>query len=59
MELKNRTHNFMNDLGVPMTRFAMRVGLCRQSIYRWLKGDIRLSTDALKRIDTFLTKYGF
>ena len=59
MELKNRTQSFMGDLGVPMTRFAMRIGLCRQSIYRWLKGDIRLSNDALKRIDTFLTKYGF
>lgn len=59
MELKTRAHNFILEIGIPMTKFAQRVNLCRQSIYRWLQGDLNLSADSLNRIDTYLTKYGF
>lgn len=59
MELKTRVHDFLMEIGIPMTKFAQRVSLCRQSIYRWLQGDLNLSADSLNRIDKFLNKYGF
>lgn len=58
-ELQKRTRYFMDTVGVPMTRFAKHICLSRQSIYRWLSGDLELSPTTIARIDTYLKTFGF
>lgn len=59
MLLTERVSNFLTEMGVPMTVFAAKVKLSTRAIYAWRKGDLYLSDGARKRIDDYLTKYGF
>lgn len=59
MLLTERVSNFLTEMGVPMTVFAAKVKLSTRAIYAWKKGDLVLSSAALKRIDEYLSKYRF
>lgn len=58
-QLKERIDNFLTELQVPVTKFCKRINLSTQSLYDWRKGKLNLSDSTLKRIDEYLTKYGF
>ena len=58
-ELKKRARRFTEELQVPISRFANKVGFDRSSYYRWLKGENVFSEVKLKKIDNYLRTYGF
>lgn len=55
--LKNRVENFLEELDLPKSRFAKKVGISVSALKRWLDGDLELSQATQKRIDKFLTKF--
>lgn len=57
--LKFRVKTFLDELGVPVTAFARRVGLSESSVRHWLGDHLELSKRNLDKIDAYLTKYGF
>jgi len=57
--LRKRVQNFLDELGVPLTTFCRKVNLSTQSIRQWVKYELNLSYETEKRIDEYLTKYGF
>ena len=59
MTLPERCLNFIQELGVPVTQFCKRINLSRTSLYDWKNGKIQLSAGTIKRIEEYLTKYGF
>lgn len=59
MTLPERCKNFLNELGVPITKFCLNIKLSRTSLYEWLNGKINLTESTLNRIDEYLKKYGF
>lgn len=59
MELINRCNRFFDELEVPVTVFARKVNLSTQSVYKWRKQSLQLSENSLRRIDEYLTQYGF
>ncbi len=59
MDLVNRCTRFLVELGIPVASFSRRVKLSPQSLYDWKKGKLKLADSTLKRIDEYLTKYGF
>lgn len=58
-KLQVRIDNFLSELQVPVTKFCKKINLSTQSLYDWRKGKLNLSDSTLKRIDNYLTKYGF
>lgn len=59
MKLQERVNNFLSELGVPLTVFSKKVSLSTAAIRNWQKGILNLSDNACKRIDEYLSKYGF
>ena len=57
MELKERTKVFIQETGVPLSKFAERVGLSRPYVYKWLTTAMPISTKAMERIDCFLKQF--
>ena len=55
--LKNRVENFIEELDLPKSRFAKKIGISVSALKRWLAGDLELSQATQKRIDRFLTKF--
>lgn len=55
--LRNRVENFLEELDLPKSRFAKKVGISVSALKRWLDGDLELSQATQKRIDKFLTKF--
>ena len=54
MSLVERLNKFLDEVGVPMTVVARKVGLSPQAIYQWKSGTLRLSDAAQSRIDEYL-----
>lgn len=59
MNLIERCQHFLDELGVPVTAFCLRVEISAASFYKWRSGDLRLSDGTLQRIDSYLTNYNF
>lgn len=59
MTLAQRCKNFLDELGVPTTKFCANIKLSRTALYDWMNGKINLSTSTLARIEEYLSKYGF
>lgn len=57
--LRIRVNTFLDELGVPVSAFSVRVNLSASSLYRWLRGDIQFSEKTCLRISAYLTQYGF
>ncbi len=55
--LRNRVENFLEELDLPKSRFAKKVGISVSALKRWLDSDLELSQATQKRIDKFLTKF--
>lgn len=55
--LKNRVTSFINELGLPKSRFAKKIGISVSALTRWLDGDLVLSESTLNRIDEFLRRF--
>lgn len=58
-QLKERLNVFLSELEVPITKISLRIKLSPQSLYDWRKGKLKLSDSTLKRLDDYLSKYGF
>jgi len=54
MNLKERAKNFINEIGLPISRFGRNVGIHGESVRRWLKGELNLKPETEQRIDAFL-----
>ena len=54
MDVKERTKNFLQEIRLPVTRFAEDVGLSANAIHQWFRGDLDLSNQSIERIDKFL-----
>ena len=59
MSLKERCANFLNEFDIPKTHFCKKIELSTVSYSKWQKGQLKLSNETEKRIDTYLLKYGF
>lgn len=57
--LRERTKKFIEELNLPISRFAKRIGIARESYYRWQKGDFNFGEARAEQIDRYLSKYGF
>jgi hypothetical protein len=57
--LEQRVKRFLLEFGVPVTEFCRRIDLSTSCYYEWRRGDLKLSDTTLKRIENYLTKYGF
>lgn len=56
--LKERLKEFRKH-GMPMTKVAKEVNLSPQSIYMWLRDELKLSEATEHRIDEYLRQFGF
>jgi len=54
MNLKERTKKFIEEIGLPVSRFGRNVGIHGDSVRRWLKGELHLKPETEQRIDAFL-----
>lgn len=59
MSLVERLNKFLDEVGVPMTVVARKVGLSPQAIYQWKSGTLRLSDVAQSRIDEYLKGFNY
>lgn len=59
MDLEKRCQRFIAELGIPTTQFCKRIDLSRTALYAWYNGNLRLSQDALGRIEKFISRYGY
>lgn len=59
MELKERCKQMIKELSIPTTAFCRKVHISTSAYYQWQKNLVVLSDAALKRMDEFLSKYGF
>lgn len=57
--VRERAKKFIDELGVPATVFAKKVGVSATAYHRWMKNDLKLSESTEKRISDYLLKYGF
>lgn len=57
--LLDRIARIRDELGIPMTRLCRNMNISTHSIYAWKRGEINLKDETIKRIDDYLTKYGF
>lgn len=57
--LKQRCKNYLNTFQTPTTKFCKRISLSYSGFYKWLRGDYELSAETQRRIDNFLSGYGF
>ena len=57
MNLKNRVKKFLDELGLPLTRFAQKTGLTVFSYYKWFNGELKFSDETEQRIDNFLKSF--
>jgi len=57
--MKARILRFLNELQLPKTRFCRGIGISTQALNAWLRDDLNLSENTLKRIDDYLRRYGF
>ena len=53
-QLKRRTKRFIEELNLPISRFADKVGFDRSAFYKWMKGGNVFSETTLKKIDNYL-----
>lgn len=52
-----RAKDFIDELGLPVTRFAKCVGLSPDTIRQWLAGTLKLRESNVNRIDNFLKSF--
>lgn len=57
--LRERTKNFINELNLPISRFAKTIGFERSTYYRWIKGHINFGEQKVKAIDEYIGRFGF
>lgn len=57
--LKKRSRQFVEIMGVQVTRFAANVGIGRSTLYMWWNDQIVISDTLMQKIEDYLTKYGF
>ncbi|MBR4589525.1 MAG: hypothetical protein IKO36_02575 [Bacteroidaceae bacterium] len=55
--VKERAKNFINEIGLPVTRFAKCVDLSADAIRKWLSGELNLKESNIDRIDKWLRKF--
>ena len=59
MEVKERAKNFINELGVPTSKFAKNVGISVSAFNKWQSGELSLCHKRLMEISDYLSKYNF
>lgn len=57
MNLKERSKKFMQEIGLPLSRFSQNVNLSCNAVRKWLNDELNLKPETEKRIDDFLKKY--
>lgn len=59
MTLIERCQKMIDELSIPTTKFCKHIGVAPSSFYAWRRDIIKFSDKTLKRIDEYLSKYGF
>ncbi len=57
--LKERIQRYLKTSEVPMTKFCKHVDLSTNSMYRYLRGDVRFSLETEDRIKSHLKQFNF
>lgn len=57
--LRERVQAFRNELNLPISKFAQAIGFERSLYYKWIKGEFDFGSVKAKRIDEYLSRYGF
>lgn len=57
MELKNRVQLFLEETGLPLSRFGKNVNLTADSLRKWMKGELNLKQSNLIKIDNWLKSF--
>lgn len=55
--LGERIQRYLDITGSPMTKFCKRIGISTTAIYRYIKGDLRLSMQTETKIKEYLQKF--
>lgn len=58
-KIKARCEAMRAELGIPATKFCQNINLSTGSYHDWRRNKTTFSENRLKRIDDYLTKYGF
>lgn len=57
--LLERSQRFIDDLGIPVTKFCLHVQLSTSGYYAWRNGQLKLSSATMERIDNYLKQHNF
>ena len=55
--VKERAKQFLQEIGLPVTRFAKCIGLSPDAIRQWLAGDLNLKQSNIDKIDKWLKSF--
>ena len=57
--LRQRVRRFLEELDIPITKFAKKNGFSREAYYKWQREDLTFSDAKAAKIDSYLKMYGF
>lgn len=55
--VKERAIQFLQEIGLPVTRFAKCIGLSADAIRQWFAGDLNLKQSNIDKIDKWLKSF--
>lgn len=57
MDIKQKVQAYLDEFGTPKEVLAKRLGISSQTLHKWLKGTLNLSTNTVARIEEYMSKY--
>ena len=58
-DLKERVDRFLDALGLSKAAFCRKIKLDPSTLWKWRNGKLTLSEASLKRIEDFISSFGF
>ena len=57
--MRQRVRCFLNEIGMPITKFCERVSIGRTTYYEWMDGDYDLKSYVIDRMDQLLARFNY
>lgn len=58
-ELMKRCEKFFSEVELPVSVFCRKLSMSTSTFYRWRKGELDITQDRMREIDSFLRRYDF
>lgn len=58
-ELINRCEKFFCEVELPVSVFCRKLSMSTSTFYRWRKGELDITQDRMREIDSFLRRYNY